>query len=183
VSTAEVRAVDPVEEMFAAGDDTALRSAYDAHGSLIYSFCRRTLDDERAKDVTQEVFVSAWRSRHRFDASRGTLAGWLTAIAKNRIIDNVRSEARHSTSSVEPGELATPHDTPHDVDRIGDRMLVADALTALPERSRTVIELAYFGDLTHVQVAEQLGLPLGTVKSDIRRGLTSIRHHLETSHD
>ncbi len=64
---------------------------------------------------------------------------------------------------------------------MGDRMLVAEALRSLPERSRTIIELVYFGDLTHSQVAERTSLPLGTVKSDIRRGLASIRHQLEAS--
>jgi RNA polymerase sigma factor (sigma-70 family) len=181
VSTADLRVIDAVEAAFGQGGEDALRAAYDAHGALVYSFCRRSLGDDRAKDVTQEVFVSAWRARDRFDSSKGSLAGWLMGITKNRLIDNIRAEQRHADrrSEAEPVELPVQSD----VERVGDRMLVADALKSLPERSRTVIELAYLSDLTHTQIAEQTSLPLGTVKSDIRRGLASIRHHLEMPHD
>ena len=178
VSTAALRDIDAVEAAFARGEENALRAAYDAHGPLVYSFCRRSVGDDRAKDVTQEVFVSAWRARDRFDSSKGSLAGWLMGIAKNRLIDNIRAERRHGDrrSEAEPGDLPVESD----VERVGDRMLVADALRSLPERSRTVIELAYLSDLTHTQIAEQTSLALGTVKSDIRRGLASIRRHLES---
>jgi RNA polymerase sigma factor (sigma-70 family) len=181
VSTAELRVIDAVEAAFVQGGDDALRAAYDAHGPLVYSFCRRSLGDDRAKDVTQEVFVSAWRSRDRFDSTKGSLAGWLMAITKNRLIDNIRAEQRHANrrADAEPGEVPVESN----LEQVGDRMLVADALKSLPERSRTVIELAYLSDLTHTQIAEQTSLPLGTVKSDIRRGLATIRRHLETSHD
>ena len=171
--------MDAVEAAFARGDENALRAAYDAHGSLVYSFCRRSLGDDRAKDVTQEVFVSAWRARDRFNSSKGSLAGWLMGITKNRLIDNIRAEQRHADrlSEAEPGELPVESD----LERVGDRMLVAEALDSLPERSRNVIELAYLSDLTHTQIAEQTSLPLGTVKSDIRRGLARIRRHLGVS--
>ena len=164
---------------FAAGDERALRAAYDAHGSLIYTFCKRTLDDARAGDVTQEVFVSAWKSHHRFDPALGTLAGWLIAIAKNRIIDNVRAEERHRSRRADDD-----HEHPVDdaVDNVGDQMVVAAALAELPDRAREVIELHYFDDLTHQQIAERTSLPLGTVKSDLRRGLTTIRGILESAH-
>lgn len=171
--------MNALEASFERGDENALRAAYDAHGPLVYSFCRRSLDVDRAKDVTQEVFVSAWRARDRFDSSKGSLAGWLMGITKNRLIDNIRAEQRHADRR----SYAQPADLPvaSDVERVGDRMLVADALKSLPERSRMVIELAYLSDLTHTQITEQTSLPLGTVKSDIRRGLASIRRHLEGS--
>ena len=182
VAETPVRVIDDVEAAFMAGGPDALRLAYEAHGSLVYSYCRRSLGDERAKDVTQEVFVSAWRARDRFDPSRGSLAGWLMGITKNRLIDNVRAERRHTDRQVdrEPGDTGTDD---AGLDRVGDRMLVADALRLLSERPRQVIELAYLEDLTHQEVAERTGLPLGTVKSDIRRGLARIRHHLESGHD
>ncbi|MDH3754255.1 MAG: sigma-70 family RNA polymerase sigma factor [Acidimicrobiia bacterium] len=181
MSTGELRVIDAVEAAFAQGDEDALRAAYDAHGSLVYSFCRRSLGDDRAKDVTQEVFVSAWRARERFDSSKGSLAGWLMGIAKNRLIDNIRAERRHASRRADSEPVELPVES--NVERVGDRMLVADALKSLPERSRTVIELAYLSDLTHTQIAEETSLPLGTVKSDIRRGLASIRRYLEPSHD
>ena len=181
VSTADARPIDAIEAAFSRGDEAALRAAYDAHGPLVYSYCRRSLSEDRAKDVTQEVFVSAWRARATFDSTKGSLPGWLMGITKNRLIDNVRSEQRHSSrrAETEPGDLPVEAE----VDRVGDRILVADALKSLPERSRRVIELAYFSDLTHSQVAEQTSIPLGTVKSDIRRGLAQIRQHLGASHD
>ena len=172
--------VDAVEEAFLRGDESSLPAAYAAHGSLVYSFCRRALGaDDRASDVTQEVFVSAWRARAQFDPSKGSLAGWLMGIAKHRLIDHVRSEKRHSDRRSSSAVIDIPVES--EVDQMGDRMLVAEALRSLPERSRTIIELVYFGDLTHSQVAERTSLPLGTVKSDIRRGLASIRHQLEAS--
>ena len=183
VTPAELGELDPVdatEEAFVRGDEGALRSAYDEHGSLIYSFCRRTLPEDRAMDVAQEVFVSAWRGRTKFDPSKGSLRGWLMGIAKNRVIDNVRAERRHDDrrSDSDPMVLAAPAET----DRIADRMLVAEVLAQLPGRARHVVELAYFDDLTHQEIAERTSLPLGTVKSDIRRALQRMRHHLERDH-
>ena len=172
--------VESIEKAFARGDDDALKVAYDHHGSLVYTFCRRTLDEGRAKDVTQEVFISAWKSRTRYEPAKGSLAGWLIAIARNRIIDNVRSEQRHS----ERRAGSAPDDVPVDsqVDRIADRLLIAEALRCLSDRARRVVAMHYFDDLTLRQIAETTQQPLGTVKSDLRRGLARIRHQLESAH-
>jgi RNA polymerase sigma factor (sigma-70 family) len=182
VSPVEVENLEPtdaVDAAFSNGDESALRAAYDRHGKVIYSFCRRSIPEDRAMDVTQEVFVSAWRARARFDPAKGTLGGWLMGIAKNRLIDNIRAERRHADrrDDTEVGELPTSAD----VDRIGDRMIVASVLQQLPPRSRQVVELAYFDDLTHTQIAERTNLPLGTVKSDIRRALLKMRSQLESA--
>jgi RNA polymerase sigma factor (sigma-70 family) len=173
----EVREESVVEAAFARGDEPALRTIYDAHARLVYSYCRRSLTDERAKEVTQDVFVSAWKGREKFDSSRGSLPAWLIGITKNRLIDNVRAEQRHSSrrAGTEPVDVGVEAE----VEKVGDKMLVADALKTLPDRARKVIELAYFEGLSHQQVSERTDLPLGTVKSDIRRGLASIRRHVE----
>lgn len=181
VSTAEVPVGHDVESAFVRGDEDALRLAYDEYGRLVYSFCARSLDPERAKDVTQEVFLSAWRARERYNPEKGRLGAWLMGIARNRVIDNVRSEKRHSDRRAD--EDTVELSTEAEVEKTSDQMLVADALKELPERSREVIMLAYFHDLTHPQIAERTNIPLGTVKSDIRRGLQRIRRHLETQHD
>ena len=180
VSTAEVPVGHDVESAFVRGDEDALRLAYDEYGRLVYSFCARSLDPERAKDVTQEVFLSAWRARERYNPEKGRLGAWLMGIARNRVIDNVRSEKRHSDRRADEDTIELS--TEAEVDKMSDKMLVADALRELPERSREVIMLAYFHDLTHPQIAERTNIPLGTVKSDIRRGLQRIRRHLETQH-
>ena len=177
VSSADIRVIDNADTAFVRGDDDALRQAYDAHGRLVYNFCSRALGPERAHDVTQEVFLSAWRARDRFDPAKGNLAAWLTGIAKNRIIDAVRAEKRHSDRRAP--EAAEEMPTESETEALGDQMLVADALRALPERSRKILTLHYFEDLTHPQIAERTQIPLGTVKSDIRRGLDRIRQHME----
>ncbi|MEZ5243954.1 MAG: sigma-70 family RNA polymerase sigma factor [Acidimicrobiales bacterium] len=181
MSAAEIRVVGDADGCFARGDDDALRKAYDEHGRLIYTFCARALGPERAHDVTQEVFLSAWRARDRFDPAKGNLAAWLTGIAKNRIIDAVRAEKRHSDRRAPESTDELP--TESETETLGDQMLVADALRILPERSRRILTLHYFEDLTHPQIAERTQLPLGTVKSDIRRGLDRIRQHMEVPHD
>lgn len=169
-----------VETAFARGEEGSLRAAYLRYGSLVYTLCRRTLDEPRAKDVTQEVFISAWRSHQRYEPAKGSLAGWLIAIARNRIIDNVRAEQRHSgrRSADDPGEVPVEAQ----VDRIADRLLIGEALRNLPDRTRQVVTMHYFDDLTHRQISERTSLPLGTVKSDLRRGLSQIRRHLESTH-
>ena len=177
----ESESIHNVEKSFARGDEHALRAAYLQHGRLVYTYCRRSLDEARAKDVTQEVFISAWRNRHRFDPARGTLVGWLVAITKNRIIDNIRAENRHAErrDSRDPAGLAT-HSR---IDLIANRLMIADALRSLPDRARRVVMLHYFDDLTHRQIAERMSMPLGTVKSDLRRSLLQIRRQLESAHE
>lgn len=165
---------------FASGE-ADLRAVYDAHGSLVYSLCRRALGAEAAKDAAQEVFVSAWRRRDQFDPSKGALGAWIVGITKRRIIDQLRAEGRHAdrrADAIEDDRAGTPDE---DTERVADRMLAAQLLRRLPDRTRDVIEMVYVHDLTHQEVAERTGLPLGTVKSDVRRGLQKIRNEMEVS--
>ena len=170
-----------LEERFRDGEAGALSDAYATHGSLIYSFCRRRVDAESARDLTQEVFVSAWRSHHRFDPARGSLRGWLMTIAKNRVIDLYRHQSRRpQTVSAFDGEPPPdPAKAETAIGRIADRMLLAQALTELSDRARTAVELSFYHQLTHEEIADRTGLPLGTVKSDIRRSLLKLRRSLE----
>ena len=130
--------------------------------------------------MTQEVFLAAWRARERFDSQRGSLAGWLMGIAKNKVIDQIRLTGRR-VSTVGGTDMAEIGATTEHVSALADRLLVSEAINSLPERSRKVLELAFFDDLTHAQIAERTDLPLGTIKSDIRRGLARMRRHLEGS--
>lgn len=174
-------AIAPLDAAFAVGD-ADLRSVYEEHGGLVYGICRKALDEHAAKDVTQEVFVSAWKARDQYDPERGALGAWLVGITKRRIIDHLRSERRHADRrAVEPTEHTDP-DGEVELGRTIDRMVVADALRSLPDRARQVITLAYLEGLTHHEITDRTGLPLGTVKSDIRRGLTRIRACLEATH-
>jgi RNA polymerase sigma factor (sigma-70 family) len=181
LSLSPMASVTPtLDRLFVLGDDSALRSAYEAHGSLIYTFCKRTVGPETAHDVTQEVFLAAWRARERFDPERGTLAGWLIGIAKNKVLDSLRRRQLHLIGDDDLPAYAV---SPDRVDATGDRMVLAAALNELSPRARRVVELAYINDMTHEQIAQHTSLPLGTVKSDIRRGLDRLRLHLDRHHD
>lgn len=177
VTSASPSAPRSLDEAFAAGT-ADLRTVYDEHSSLVYSLCRRALGAEAAKDATQEVFVSAWRKREQFDPAKGALGAWIVGITKRRIVDQLRAEGRHADRRAdEVADDRSPSDDPPP-DRVVDRMFAAHLLAALPSRTREVIELVYVHDLTHREVAEQTGLPIGTVKSDIRRGIMRIRDEM-----
>ncbi len=173
----------PLEHNFGTGDEQLLRRAYDEHGSFVYSICRRSVDDATAADITQEVFIAAWKNRERFDPSRGGLRSWLSGITRNKIIDHFRSIGREERridkvkNSPQPAEP-----TAQKLEEVTLRMLLVDALDELPERARNVMSMAFFDDLTHVEIADRTGIPLGTIKSDIRRSLHRLRHGLGEHH-
>ncbi|WP_419933211.1 RNA polymerase sigma factor [Candidatus Poriferisodalis sp.] len=166
---------------FARGEDGSLEAVYRQYGHLVYTMCRRTLDESRASDVTQEVFISAWKGHQRFDPAKGTLAGWLVTITKNRIIDNIRAAKRHSErrSGTDLADIPTEAG----IEQIAERMLISETLRRLPEATRRVIEMHYFDGSTHSQIAEDTSLPIGTVKSTIHRGLAKIRDQLESAYE
>lgn len=170
---------DEVGRALAAGDESALKAAYDAHGQLVYSFCRRSLGPERAADATQEVFLAAWRSRQRYRPEAGTLAGWLLGIARYKVIDVMRSDGRAPVPRDMTGSDEVASTAEESVVATAERMLLADAISTLPERAQEMVRLAFFEDLTHAQISERCDVPLGTVKSDIRRSLGRLRRHLE----
>jgi RNA polymerase sigma-70 factor (ECF subfamily) len=141
---------------------------------------RRTVGPEVAEEVTQDVVVAAWSSRDRYDPGRGSLAGWLIGVARHKVTDALRSQQRvtarlERAASVAGGTIATPPE----VDQLAERLMVADGLATLRPEVREVVELAFYSDLTHEQIAEHTGRPLGTVKSHIRRSLATLRRHLE----
>ncbi len=161
-----------------ATDTGALELAYRAHGTAIHSFCARAVGVDRAADVTQEVFLTAWRRRERFDSTKGSLIGWLMGIAKHKVLDSHRSAARSRALEEKVSGVIELRPEGPSVEALADRMLVEEALEGLSERARKAVELAFWSDLTHVEIAEVCEIPLGTVKSDIRRALGRLRRHL-----
>lgn len=175
-----------LESRFAAGDDDALGDAYGMFGSLVYSICRRSVDEAPAADITQEVFIAAWRNRQRYDPTKGGLAPWLTGITRNKIIDHFRAVGREDRRVDRvKHEVRQPGPNADELDELDDislRMLLVDAIDDLPEHAKIIISMAFFDELTHVEIAARTGIPLGTVKSHIRRSLTRLRHGLGYDH-
>lgn len=169
---------DALASAFAAGRDDALEIAYQRYGSMIHGFCVKKIGATRAPDATQETFVAAWRTRERFDPERGSLAGWLMGIARFKALDEVRSRDRVERIDERAKVEVTPE--PDDASEIAEQLLVADALSRLADRPREVVELAFFSELTHAEIAQKTGYPLGTIKSDIRRALQRLRIDLES---
>jgi RNA polymerase sigma-70 factor, ECF subfamily len=167
-------------ERFRSGDETVLRAVYDRYGGLVYRLGHACLTTHHeAEELTQATFVAAWRGRRTFDPSRGTLAGWLLGIGRRQVADRLRVLRRErdlaaAVRQVEPGYSEAPAP-----ERVVDRLVVADELRRLSPEQRRVVELAFFDDLTHVQIAGLTGLPLGTVKSHLRRGLDRLRRRWE----
>ncbi len=171
---------DALAERLRAGDETALREAYDRHGRAVLYLAQRLLGNRAdAEDVTQVTFVAAWTGRDGFDPQRGTILGWLLGITRRKVVDRMRSAAREQrvTATVQAQHPAP--DAAESPERIVDRLVVADELGRLPEEQRRTLELAFFDDLTHPQIAAVTGIPLGTVKSHIRRGMANLRRRWE----
>jgi RNA polymerase sigma-70 factor (ECF subfamily) len=162
------------------GDARAFEVVFDRHGgvafSLAYRMCgRRTM----AEDVVQEAFLSLWRSGARYDRTRGSVRTWVLSAVHNRAIDALRrSLVRDSRNVADEGiaeRLPAAERTETQVAQRDEARQVRGALGELPFEQRHVIELAYFGGFTHVEIAELLGLPVGTVKGRMRLGLTKMR--------
>jgi RNA polymerase sigma factor (sigma-70 family) len=182
VNLASVRSTDErdLEREFPSGSDEVLRAVFERWGGLVHAYCRRTLPGASdADDVVQQVFVAAWSRRATFDPSRGSLPGWLLGIARHKTIDHLRA---HTRERARADAVARSVDDATEVatgDLVADRLLLGDELGRLPDDQRRALELAFFDGLTHTQIAEALGQPLGTVKSNIRRGLSRLRSRLE----
>jgi RNA polymerase sigma factor (sigma-70 family) len=161
-----------------ARDETAVEALYERYSRPLYSLAYQVTGAERfAQDVIQEVFIALWRDASRFDPARGAVAPWLFSLARHKAIDLVRREANVRKRTVEVDlELEEADDDPaHEAWANIRRERVRTAIIELTPIQREALELAFFGGLTHVEVADRLGIPLGTAKTRIRSALLRLR--------
>jgi RNA polymerase sigma-70 factor (ECF subfamily) len=181
MSPSDVSAGDDLAQRFRAGESAALREMYDRYGGAVFHLALSSLSNRfDAEDIVQTTFVAAWQGRKTFDPDRGSLLGWLLGVTRRKVIDHLRGLARTSRITQTVAGLAeSPHSDDTCMDRVVDRLVVADELGRLPAEQRRVLELAFYDDLTHPQIATVTGLPLGTVKSHLRRGTAKLKRRWE----
>ncbi len=156
------------------GDEYAMASLFDRYSKVVYSVALRVLrDPASAEDVLQEIFMQVWRNPDSFIATRGTLGGWLAVVARNRSIDALRR--KRPSEQVDDMALASPYNLANEAERNSLMEKARTVIHLLPTEQRKTLEMAFFDGLTHSEIAEMTGDPLGTVKTRIRSALTSLR--------
>ena len=157
-----------------AGDQQAMSELYDRYSKVVYAVALRVLQDAAgAEDVLQDVFLQLWRKPDAFDASRGSLAAWLAVISRHRSIDRLRQ--RRPETDIEECVIAGGPDLRDETERALVVEKIRGALQEMSSDQRTAMELAFFQGLTHTEIAEKTGEPLGTIKTRIRTGLQQLR--------
>jgi len=170
----------------ARGDQRAFGLLYDRLSSPLYSLAVRMLgDSSEAQDALQEVFLQIWRRAAAYDAEQSSVFSWAVLMTRSRVIDRLRARGRSLraivtstddvTAEVAPASASGAESAADTVSRNEEAVRVRLSLTKLPAEQREAIELAFFNDLTHHEIAAQLGQPLGTIKARIRRGLLKLR--------
>jgi len=156
------------------GDGSAMASLFDRYSKVVYSVALRVLrDPASAEDVLQEVFMQIWRNPNGFIATRGSLGGWLAVVARNRSIDALRR--KRPSEQVDDMALASNYNLANEAERNSLMEKARGVIRLLPMEQRKTLEMAFFDGLTHSEIAEMTGDPLGTVKTRIRSALTSLR--------
>lgn len=166
------------------GDAAAFDVIYERHGRMAYSLARRICGEQQAaEDVVQEVFLSAWRRASTYDPARASVRTWLLSIVHHRAIDALRrtgtADRRRAATPVEELELDAGVSVESEAIAGERAATVRHGLGELPPEQSRVIELAYFGGFTHTEIADMLGLPIGTVKGRMRLGLDKLRSRFE----
>lgn len=160
-------------------DEQAFVRVFEHFGPRVKAFLIRTgMEAALAEECAQEVFVAVWNKSHLYDATRASPSTWIFTIARNKKIDVLRKQKRPEPEDLPWG----PEAEPDQEDIIGlqqESAYLGRALRDLPQKQRELIEKAYFGDLSHSEIAAQTGLPLGTIKSRIRLALDRLRHSMK----
>jgi RNA polymerase sigma-70 factor, ECF subfamily len=164
-----------------ANDPQAFATVYDRHGRAAYSLAYRMMGERQAaEDLVQDAFLKVWRAAGSYRTERGSVRTWILSIVHNRGIDQLRSRASRRRTQ-EKIEASAPTSQPSEAFaqtwRNSQREQVREALKTLPQEQLKIVELAYFSGYTHMEIAELLGLPLGTVKGRMRLGLKKVKDY------
>jgi len=156
------------------GDEQAMAMLFDRYSRIVYSVALRVLRDAAsAEDILQEIFMQIWRNPAGFVATRGSLGGWLAVVTRNRSIDTLRR--KKPTEQVEEMQLPSPGNLADESERNLMMEKARVVIAQLPAEQRKTLEMAFFDGLTHSEIAEMTGDPLGTVKTRIRSALLTLR--------
>ena len=174
---------EEVMQLVGEGSPRAFELLFDRHGGAAFSLAYRMVGDRvAAEDISQEAFLSIWRSRMRYDSARGSVRTWVLGIVHNRAIDALRRGASYERRREQLDVVEERHEAPERTDveaaRREEARSVHSALDALPPDQRRTIELAYFAGFSHSQIAELLDEPIGTIKGRMRLGLGKLRDQL-----
>jgi RNA polymerase sigma-70 factor (ECF subfamily) len=165
-----------------AGDRAAFGALYDRTSARVFGLVRRlVVDPAQAEEVTQDVYLEVWQTAPRFDADRGSAISWMFTLAHRRAVDRVRSaqSARDRDLRIGARDVDVPVDTVAESAEVRiEHERAHEALAGLSEQQRECVALAYYGGLTQAEIAERLGVPLGTVKTRLRDGMIRLRRLL-----
>jgi RNA polymerase sigma-70 factor, ECF subfamily len=157
-------------------DQVALQLLYQRYSTLVFGLAYRVTGVQSlAEEATQDTFLKVWDQGSRWDPAKGKFSSWLLTVTRYTAIDRLRQEQRHNSTSIEhapdtPSPIGNPHDP-----RLQDGRLLRELMTQIPSEQAELIEQAFFAGMTHQELADKLGLPLGTVKTRVRLGLQKLR--------
>jgi RNA polymerase sigma-70 factor, ECF subfamily len=184
-STEDIRSLADEELMrlVHASNPRAFELLYDRHCTAAYSLAYRIAGERAAaEDITQEAFLSIWRTRARYDAARGSVRNWVLGVVHHRAIDGLRRSERHERRRASAEGIEETHEAVQLTDveaiRTEEAHTVRRAVQSLPPEQTRVIELAYYGGFTATEIAGMLDAPVGTVKGRMRLGLDKLRREL-----
>ena len=164
---------------FVKGDEACLQELFRRLAPLVYTIASRALDSSSdGEEITQEVFVSAWRARANYQAEKGSLSGWLIGITRHRIADRLRARGRDLRLVQAVSNKTDVQDQPEGFSTLIDRIVLTEEIGRLPHPRGTILQRAFWDGRSYPEIAEELDLPLGTVKSHARRALLHLRGRL-----
>lgn len=167
-------------ERIAKGDKSAVQDCLDAYGGLVWSLARRMLaNHDDAEDAVQEIFIDIWKNAERFDETQASETTFIAMIARRRLIDRMRRTQRQpNIDSFEDILVEPSKDEHHQIQTCVEAKEAAEAMNNLRPEQRKVLQLSIFQGLSHQEIADLTGMPIGTVKTHARRGLIQIRELL-----